>query len=85
MQRCCHLGPKESNEMVAYIFSYIVSEQKTGLIYESFYALVNRFWNRNDKIRVRFVFHCNIHTLTKPCPAEYFQINSGHYRAKNPD
>ena len=32
------------------IFLLIVSEQKTGLIYEPFYALVDRFWNRNNKI-----------------------------------
>ena len=57
------------------IFLLIVSEQKTGLIYEPFYALVYRFWNRYDKIRVRFVFHCNIHNLTRPGPVKYFQIN----------
>ena len=40
------------------IFLLIVSEQKTGLIYEPFYALVDRFWNRNNKIGVRFGDHC---------------------------
>ena len=40
------------------IFLLIVSEQKTGLIYEPFYALVDRFWNRNNKIGVRFRDHC---------------------------
>ena len=40
------------------IFLLIVSEQKTGLIYEPFYAIVDRFGTRNNKIGVRFRDHC---------------------------
>ena len=49
MLRCCHLGPKDRMKWLP-IFLLIVSEQKTGLIYEPFYALVIDFLKKNEKL-----------------------------------